>query len=204
MLPAPSPRLVEVLERARRLGVLGPGPVDDHIEHATGFVEALTPLPGDSTVVDLGSGGGIPGLVVAEVRPDLRLVLVDALERRCALLAEAVTTLGWSDRVEVVQGRAEELGRGPLRGSAAAVVARSFGPPAAVAECGAPFLAVGGLLVVSEPPDRPERWPAEGLSLLGLEDTGAAPEGMRVLRAVAPCGEEYPRAVGRPTKRPLF
>ena len=49
------------------------------------------------------------------------------------------------------------------------MTARSFGPPAATAECAAPLLAVGGLLVVSEPPDGPDRWPADALAALGLE-----------------------------------
>lgn len=204
MTTAPSPALVEVLERARRLGVLGPGPVLDHIDHAAGFVAAVDSLPAGDVVIDLGSGGGVPGLVVAEARPELRLLLVDALERRCALLVEAVDRLGWRDRVEVVHGRAEDLGRGPLRASAAAVLARSFGPPAVVAECAAPFLRVGGLLVVSEPPERPERWPVDGLAQLGLEPLGPAGQGVRVLRQTAACPEAFPRAVGRPAKRPLF
>ncbi len=200
----PSPELLEVLERARRLGVLGPGPVLDHVQHAEGFVEAVAPLPAESRVLDLGSGGGIPGLVVAEVRPDLRFCLIDALERRCALLVEAVARLGWAERVEVLEGRAELVGRGPMRGAADAVVARSFGPPSVVAECAAPLLRVGGLLVVSEPPDRPERWPADGIGRLGLVVLDTSPEGVRVLRQAEPCSEEFPRAVGRPAKRPLF
>ncbi len=81
----PSPPLLAVLERARRLGVLGPGPVLDHVVHAQGFIDVLADLPEGSVVVDLGSGGGIPGLVIAEARPDLRVLLLDSLERRIAL-----------------------------------------------------------------------------------------------------------------------
>jgi len=201
----PSPALVAALERARRLGVLGPGPIDAHVEHAEGFLAALASVAAGALVVDLGSGAGIPGLVVAEARPDLRVLLLDAMEKRTALLHDAVRGLGMEDRVGVVTGRAEQVGRDEeLRGSAAAVTARSFGPPAATAECAAPLLEVGGLLVVSEPPEGHDRWPADELDVLGLQSSGIDVGGMKVLRQTSPCPDRYPRRNGLPAKRPLF
>ena len=201
----PSPPLLEVLERARRLGVLGPGPVLDHVAHAEGFVASLGGLAAGSLVIDLGSGGGVPGLVIAEARPDLQIVLLDSLERRVALLAEAVVALQWQGRVRAELARAEETGRSPdWRGQADAVTARSFGPPATVSECAAPLLRQGGLLIVSEPPEETDRWPAEGLALLGLTDEGTPVPGMRRLLQTHLCPEAYPRRVGLPAKRPLF
>jgi len=201
----PSPPLLEVLERARRLGVLGPGPVLDHVYHAEGFIAAIADLPDGSLLIDLGSGGGVPGLVIAEARPDLRVVLLDSLERRVALLAEAIVALNWEGRVVAELARAEDTGRSALwRGQSDAVTARSFGPPATVAECAAPLLRVNGILVVSEPPEETERWPAEGLAPLGLVDEGAPVPGMRRLRQASQCPEAYPRRVGMPAKRPLF
>jgi len=192
----PSPPLLEVLERARRLGVLGPGPVLDHVSHAEGFIAALEDLPEGSLLIDLGSGGGVPGLVIAEARPDLRVVLLDSLERRVALLAEAVLA---------ELARAEDTGRSPQwRAQADAVTARSFGPPATVAECAAPLLRINGVLVVSEPPEDTDRWPADGLAPLGLLDEGSPVPGMRRLRQASLCPDTYPRRVGMPAKRPLF
>lgn len=200
-----SKGLIAALERARRLGVLGPGPVQEHVDHAHGFLEALAGVPSGGLVVDLGSGGGVPGLVVAEARPDLGLLLLDAMEKRTALLEEAVTSMGMMDRVSVRTGRAEVLGREEgLRGNAVAVTARSFGPPAATAECAAPLLAVDGLLVVSEPPDSPDRWPIDGLAELGLAASDVRVDGMKVLRQTSPCSDRYPRRTGIPAKRPLF
>ncbi len=194
--------LLEQLERARRLGFLGPGPVEDHVAHARGFVEALVGVAG--RVIDLGSGGGVPGLIVGVERPDLELVLVDATAKRCRFLEAAVTALEL-DAV-VIEGRAEVVGRGPLRGTSAAVLARSFGPPAATAECAAPLLQVGGRLVVSEPPDGEDRWPVEPLRALGLTvgaRTRTSPI-VQLLELTAPCPDAFPRRDGVPAKRPLF
>jgi 16S rRNA (guanine527-N7)-methyltransferase len=197
-----DPSLLAQLERARTLGFLGPGPVEAHVTHAEAFLAALSTTAG--LVIDLGSGGGVPGLVVGVSRRDLRVVLVEARGVRCRFLEDAVAALGLDG--EVRHGRAEELGRSELRGTASAVVARGFGPPSATAECGAPLLRVGGLLVVSEPPPppQPDRWPP-AVGQLGLE-RGArlgAPA-VQVLHQVSPCPDDFPRRPGVPAKRPLF
>lgn len=196
------------LERSREVGFLGPGPVDDHIVHARGFAVAVARAP--RTVVDLGSGGGVPGLVLAELWDDTTFTLLDSSERRTAFLMEAVAGLGWGSRVRVLRARAEEAGRDvTLRGAADVVVSRSFGPPPATAECAAPLLRVDGLLVVSEPPEAAgDRWPVDGLARLGFVrgETRAVPGAAtyQVLRQAALCPEAYPRRVGIPAKRPLW
>jgi 16S rRNA (guanine527-N7)-methyltransferase len=165
--------------------------------------------------LDLGSGGGLPGLVLAGKWPTSRWWLLDAAHRRADFLTEAVTRLGWDGRVTVVCGRAEELARSPeLRGRMDVVSSRSFGPPAVAAECAAGFLRQGGHLVVSEPPPPAEsggelpRWSVEGLGLLGLElaaiEPGRAEPHFQVLRQRSLCPDRYPRRVGIPAKRPLF
>ena len=104
-------------------------------------------------VLELGSGGGLPGLVLAVEGQDLRLVLLDSARRSVDFLRWAVAELELLPRVEVVNARAEQLGREErYRGSFAAVIARSFGSPAVTAECAAPLLQIGGRLIVSEPP----------------------------------------------------
>jgi len=209
-------RMLPVLEDARRRGLLGPGPLLPHLGHALGFgAAACTGAeggPGGTPAwagLDLGSGAGLPGLPLALTWPDSRWTLVDAGKRRVEFLVEAVRSLGLEDRVEVVAGRAEELGRHErLRGWFDLVVARGFGPPAVTAECAAGFLTVGGRLVVSEPPGgRPGRWPASGLAPLGLEPS-ATIETMgasyAVLHQRSPCPDRFPRRTGIPSKRPLF
>ena len=84
----------------------------DVVEHAAAFVVALEAVTG--TVVDLGSGGGVPGLVIATARPDLRLVLVDRRVGRTDHLVRLVRRLGLDDRVTVLTADAEDLaGRCP-------------------------------------------------------------------------------------------
>jgi 16S rRNA (guanine527-N7)-methyltransferase len=201
--------LIAELERSRDLGFLGPMPVESHIDHAFGFADPSWTPP--TAALDLGSGGGVPGLALATLMwPDTTWVLLDAAERRCTFLREAVERLDLSDRVTVVRERAEVAAREPkLRGSFDLVVARSFGPPAVSAECAAPFLRVGGHLAVSEPPvdAGPERWPAAGLELVGLRRTTASPSARHhfaVFVQDTPCPERYPRRTGLPAKRPLF
>ena len=207
--------LHEVLADARRAGFLGPGPLEIQLRHAEGFAEIARALESSPRprVVDLGSGGGLPGLVVAQHWPEASLVLLDASARRTDFLRRAVERLGLQGRIEVVGGRAEELGRdGRWRGAFDGVLARSFGRPAVVAECGAPFLKVGGWLVVSEPPAHEggtrgdDRWPLEGLRQFGLvpSDPARGEFAYQVLRQAEPCPERFPRRNGVPAKKPLF
>ena len=202
------PSLADVLEEARVLGFLGPGPVEGHIEHASGFVGAVgDELP--ERVVDLGSGAGLPGLVLALAWPDAKVVLLDASERRALFLARAASMLRLDGQVAVAHGRAEELGRDAnFRGRADLVVARSFGPPAVTAECAAPLLRPGGRLVVSEPPGPvPERWPCEPLLELGMHPVARFEQPFsrfQTLRQKLACPDRFPRRSGVPTKRPLF
>ena len=201
-----SSRLEGVLAEARRRGFLGPGPIQDHVQHARAYAD-IAAVSGSSLGVDLGSGGGVPGLVLACELPGTRWVLLDAHRGRTSFLTDAVASLGLRARVTVVTGRAEAVGRDEThRGRYDVVVARGFGPPAVVVECGAPLLRVGGHLVVSEPPDESGRWPATGLATVGLDYEAVHPGPPRLASMVQQrlCPERFPRRVGVPGKRPLW
>ena len=234
-MPVTTP-LVEVLEDARARGFLGPTDLELQVEHALGFARAFEQahaLSGrdrhsvPTRWLDLGSGGGLPGLVLAENWLSTPGVLLDSANRRTTFLSEAVHRLGWDDRVEVVRARAEDAGRdSELRGSFDVVWARSFGSPPVTAECSAPFLASGGFLVVSEPPttgvggtatldrerpsdqeDREEvRWPRASLGLLGQQPLLSVRTtfGYQVIVQASPCPDRFPRRSGMPAKRPLY
>jgi 16S rRNA (guanine527-N7)-methyltransferase len=159
--------------------------------------------------LDLGSGGGVPGLILAlEAWPSASALLLDAQARRVAFLTGAIEDLGLADRVAAVQARAEELAReAPHRGAYDVVTARSFGPPAITAECAAGFVEASGTILVAEPPDQPERWPADGLAQLGLVDDGpvVSEHGtVRRLRSVAGPQPGVPRRSPAMTRAPRF
>jgi 16S rRNA (guanine527-N7)-methyltransferase len=215
-----SPSLRAVLGEARSLDLLGSMELEDQIEHALGFARAFETVGagGPDRWIDLGSGGGLPGLVLAQVWPGSEGVLLDSSHRRTEFLGGAVHTMEWDGRVRVVRARAEDAGRDPgLRQGFQAVWARSFGSPPVTAECAAPFLRVGGLLVVSEPPPDQVpgtgagdpgggRWPRDGLAPLGLEPlrTLRGRFGYQIVSQSEACPERFPRRAGVPTKRPLY
>src|SRR5262245_41840332 len=169
-VPVERSTLEQVLDRARDLGFLGPGPVERQITHAVGLVALVGSM---ERLLDLGSGGGLPGLVAAIEQPTSTGVLLDAGVRRCEFLEGAIVALGLEDRLSVVCGRAEDLARERgLRERFPLVLARGFGAPPVVAECAVGFLSAGGRLVVTEPPpaaaDQAQvqlerRWPASGV-----------------------------------------
>lgn len=159
--------LAEALASSQRLGMLGKRPIEEVIAHAEAFVAAL---PSEvATVIDVGSGGGVPGLVIAWRRPALEVVLVDRRASRTDHLTRLVGRLGLRDRVRVLTTDAMLLADVLGPGSVDAVVARGFGPPLVTAAAAAPLLTPDGLLIVSEPPEPDQaRWPTGPLAELGL------------------------------------
>ena len=219
------PELRQIILEAQEAGFVGSGPVAPHLRHAEGFVmlarrQEAPPAAGPPPrLLDLGSGGGLPGLVVALGWPEALLTLLDANRRRSVFLSAAVARLGLGDRVVVVQERAEVAGREPgYRAGFDGVVVRSFGSPGVVAECAAPFLRPGGWAIVSEPPGsaaggagapgthNPARWPTGPLGQFGLVpgDFVQLEAGYQILHQVEPCPDRFPRRDGRPAKKPLF
>lgn len=176
-----SPRsLDDVLRGAQQRGSLGDRPVADIIDHARLFIAAL-PV-GVHRVLDLGTGAGIPGLVIAAERTELHVVLLDRRENRMDALRRDVAALGWSERVTVLCGDAADVARDPrYRASYDVVVARGFASPAVTLRSAAPFLVPGGCIIVSEPPDGGEnRWSAENLRQHGLGEPERFPGVVRV------------------------
>ena len=96
-------------------------------------------------VADIGSGAGLPGLVWAITRPDIRVLLVEPLLRRATFLEEAVSTLGLTDRVRVWRGRAEDAPE-DLRTNDVAT-ARAVAPLGRLVGWLAPLLVPGGRLI---------------------------------------------------------
>lgn len=123
-------------------GLVGPREIPRLWERHILNCAAVSPLlPARTEVVDVGSGAGLPGLVLAIARPDLHLVLSEPLLRRSSFLTDAVITLGLAN-VQVRRIRAEDM-----TGSFDAVTARAVAPLERLARWTLPLLRPGGLLV---------------------------------------------------------
>jgi 16S rRNA (guanine527-N7)-methyltransferase len=127
-------------------GLIGPREApriwDRHLLNCAAVAEIM---PNRASVVDVGSGAGLPGLALAVARPDLVVVLVDSLARRTTFLAEAVAALDLAGQVSVVRGRAEELAA--ELAPADVVTARAVAPLDRLAAWCLPLTAAGGRLL---------------------------------------------------------
>ncbi|MCZ3385799.1 MAG: 16S rRNA (guanine(527)-N(7))-methyltransferase RsmG [Actinomycetia bacterium] len=108
-----------------RRGVIGPREAGRiWSRHLLNSVAVVTALPQAGVVVDIGSGAGLPGVAIAIARPDLRIHLVEPLQRRVTWLQEVVDQLDLKTRVSIHHGRAEDLNPVP----ADVVVSRAVAP----------------------------------------------------------------------------
>jgi len=164
-----NPALVETLRSAQRLGFFGRRSVEEAIEHSMDFVGAITDVDAATRLVDLGSGGGLPGLLIADRRPDIEVVLLDRRQKRTDFLERAVTRLGQA-RTTVLCADVSALIGAVRSGSADSfdiVTARGFGPPEFTLRSAAALLADHGRVVISEPPAG-DRWDPDLLAELGF------------------------------------
>lgn len=172
--PDTRAHLIDALGDAQRIGMLGDRPLDEVIDHSLPYAD-LIPASA-TTVVDLGSGGGDPGLIIAMARPDLRVTLVDRRSKRTDLLVRLVGRLRLQDRVDVIEADVADLNRRYPGRTWDVVTSRGFGPPAYTAEHAAPLLSHGGMLLVTEPPESDgSRWldpvvTATGLTCVQVRD----------------------------------
>ncbi|MFA5375220.1 MAG: 16S rRNA (guanine(527)-N(7))-methyltransferase RsmG [Dehalococcoidia bacterium] len=173
---------------------------------------AFSKMP--SSVVDVGTGAGLPGIALKIVYPDIALTLIDSTQKKAAFLNHIVTTLGL-DGVSVVTGRAEELAHDSIyREHFDAALARGVARLAALAELTLPFCTVGGVFIaMKKRDDRGEVDESDvALRTLGgrlkqviqIEIPELGDRALVVIDKVKPTPEKYPRRSGIPQKRPLL
>ncbi len=116
-----------------------------HVEESLRLL-MLAELGAGSRCADLGSGGGIPGLVVAVVRPDVSMTLIEADRRKAGFLVHAAGLLGL-DNVAVAARRAEDMAADPAHAQRYdAVLSRAAAPPLLLCALAMPLLRQGGVL----------------------------------------------------------
>jgi 16S rRNA (guanine527-N7)-methyltransferase len=174
-----------------RRGLIGPREADRLWDrHLLNCAVVAPAVPAGASLVDVGSGAGLPGIALALARPDLSVVLVESLQRRVGFLQEVVDRLGL-DRVQVVRGRAEELA-GRVSGSV--VTARAVAPLDRLAGWCLPLARPHGTLLALKGAQAERELAAAVPTLrrLGATDWGIASYGaglvdppVRVVRVVA-------------------
>lgn len=149
----------------------------------------------DGPVVDVGSGGGTPGIPLAAALPDRSVTLLEAERRKCSFLETWVPAL---PNLSVVWGRAEEQ---PLECFGVAV-AKALAPPPTAAEWLLPLVAEGGAAILWVGPTVDHAAVSLVAERLAAR-AETAPEGFVVLRKIGPTPAGFPRRVGVARKRPL-
>jgi 16S rRNA (guanine527-N7)-methyltransferase len=162
-------------------------------------------------IVDVGSGGGLPGLPLKIVRPDLELTLIEADQDKAAFLVHACAQLGL-EGVEVVARRAEDAGHDPLLREAFDVaVARALAPLPVLVELCLGLVRVGGRLLAQKTEGEETSAAERAIEVMGgsLTAVHASPSGARragtvvVIEKVRPTPAAYPRRPGVPNRKPL-
>lgn len=168
----------------------------------------------DSTVIDIGTGAGFPGLALKIAYPNLKVTLLDSLNKRINFLNEVIDTLGLTD-VETIHGRAEDFAKpGKLREKYDLCVSRAVANLSTLSEYCLPYVKVGGYFI----PYKSEKIPQEitdatkGISILGgkIENQVAfeLPDSdiyrnLVVIKKEKLTPGKYPRKAGLPAKEPI-
>lgn len=180
-----------------------------HILDSLTLVSLLQEEPDGASVIDVGSGGGLPGVPLAIVLPGLRFTLLEATGKKADFLRRAAEELALNN-VAVVQDRAERVAAagGSLREKFDVALARAVGRMATVAELCVPFARVGGrvLLIKGQKADEELAEGARALSMLRVSVSGTVdtPTGrIVVLEKAHSTPRAYPRSDGEPKRAPL-
>lgn len=184
--------------------------------HVVDSLQALRGLPvGAASVIDVGTGGGFPGLPVALARPGLSVALLDALRKKQAATASVAVAAG-AGNVTALWGRAEDIGRDPAhRETYDAALCRAVGRLPVVLELTLPFLRAGGRCLLHRGQEAPTEIEA---AIPHLESLGARLGDVfryrlpgnnhdRFVICIEKAGQidkRYPRRPGIPAKRPLW
>lgn len=179
-----------------------------HVLDSLSLVPKLPPEQG-LRVVDVGSGAGVPGLVLAIARPDLQFTLVDATGKKVRHIGALAQELGLAG-VQALQGRAEDLAglQGEQREAYDVAVARALAPLPVLLELVVPFLRVPGLFLAIKGQRAQDELQVATRALAQLhtvlQDQVRTPTGtILCLRKTGATPRKYPRRAGEPKLKPL-
>ncbi len=197
--------LAELNERARLTGAREASVIME--EHIRDCAFSLAFAPDIGSVVDVGTGGGLPGVVWALCRPRLRVTLLESVGKKCSGLEEISAKLGLSN-VRIACARSETLAI-KQRESYSIALSRAVGHLGVVAEYLSPLLRVGGFGLVFKGPKVEQELEdiGEGWIDLGFKDPVIYPYGINgkslcfvKLEKQRPCPAKFPRNPGKANK----
>lgn len=202
--------LAEWNEKMNLTGITDPDGIT--VKH---FLDSILPLKflklsEGSKVIDVGTGAGFPGVPVKIYRPDIKLMLLDSLNKRVNFLSAACGAA--KIEAECIHGRAEESGRDPrFREKFDAAFARAVAAMPVLAEYCMPYVKIGGIFAAMKGPNENYRDGENAVKLLGGEIADVKeyklPNGDKrvliIVKKLSSTAEKYPRNGGQISKKPL-
>lgn len=195
-------RYAELLASCTRARLTGTRGVEDiYALQVLDCLPSIEFLPSSGRVIDVGTGGGLPGIVWAVYRPDLSVTLLDSVRKKCEAVREIVGELGLQN-VAVVCARSEEFA-GIEREAFDLAGAKGLASAGVCAELLSPFVRVGGVVMTfkgervhEEISEVNNQWERLGLKKPSLKFYGGAAKSILIWEKIRPCSEKYPRRIG--------
>ncbi|NLW39662.1 MAG: 16S rRNA (guanine(527)-N(7))-methyltransferase RsmG [Tissierellia bacterium] len=183
------------------------------------FIDSLTPLTtklikDGGRLIDIGTGGGFPGIPLKIVKKDLEVILLDSLNKRINFLKEVIEKLNL-EKVMAIHGRAEDFGRDlEHREQYDIAISRAVAPLNTLAEYSLPFVKVGGYFIAMKGKDVDEelKEAKRAIEILGGElkekllvdlPFSDITHSLIIIEKKTKTSTKYPRGAGKPKKRPL-
>lgn len=190
--------------------------VEVDIKH---FIDSVTPLntglfERKIKVIDIGTGGGFPGIPLKIIKEDLNMVLLDSLNKRIKFLNQVINSLGLKD-ITTIHGRAEELGRDKKhRETYDIAISRAVASLNTLSEYSLPFVRVGGYFISMKGSDVDEELgeAEKGIKILGgkIKDKkiitlplSDITHSLIIIEKIKGTPTKYPRGGGKPRSKPL-
>ena len=186
------------------------GIVIKHFADSLTALRMIDPKAGDR-VIDVGTGGGFPGIPLLIARPEIELTMLDSTQKKLAFVTESVDALGL--RANIVHARAEEAGRGTMRETYDFAVSRAVAAMNVLCEYCLPFVRVGGTFCAMKGSKGTEELgnAEKAISILGGEtekkETLLLPDGgertLINIKKISHTATKYPRPSAQISKKPL-
>ena len=202
-----------LLEANARARVIGPSDeetiYEEHVRDALAALPWLEKFPPGSSFADVGTGGGLPGIVLGVCRPDMRGVLVDSVGKKIGIVREIASRLGL-ENITAVHARSEELALSN-RERFDAATARAVSDARILAEYLSPLVKIGGRIIAFKGSRAPEEtdippgdWKKLGLGAPLLEPYSVAGKNLNLViwEKLSPCPARFPRQPGEARKNP--